>query len=237
MTENQVQLRRQARLLLDLSAPRDALAAYYALYHNPARTRLYIAEREGKTEGFLVVCQTGQDLFQQQAVLRARNEEIAMRLLDQGLYPRRPYYLIITPELHIVAGRKIDVERAEVNRIYRLDLGRYRPAVNVLVVSTVGPNGLPRFVIRSGEQTAAESGINWQSPHFAELYVWTAPEARERGWGKTVVESCAAAMIRAGVQPLYTVSEGNKASIGLAESIGFVDSGGREFAVEGMARG
>ena len=41
-------------------------------------------------------------------------------------------------------------------------------------------------------------------------------------------------LVQAGVQPLYMVDEGNRASIRLAESVGFVDTGGREFAGSGV---
>lgn len=236
MEDDLTELRRQARPLLDLFAPRDGLAAYYALYHDPARTRLYVEEREGRTEGFLAICQTGRDLFRLLAVLRARHNEAAASLLQRGLLPRRPYYLITSTDLLPSVGRALQVERTELNRIYRLDLWRYAPTINVLVEPVQATDGSPRFVIRPHGEVAAEAGINWLSPQFAEVYAWTAPWAQGRGWGKAVVESCVAWVIRSGVQPLYIVSEDNEPSIRLAESVGFVDSGAREAAVEGVAR-
>jgi GNAT superfamily N-acetyltransferase len=232
-----IQLRRRARLLLDLSAPRDGLAAYYALYHDPARTRLLVEVEGQGAEGFLAVCQTGRDLFRLLAVLRARHAGAAAALLRRGLLPHRPYYLVTTPDLQPAAEKVLEVEKIEINRVYRLDLARYAPTINVLVVPTPAADGSPRFVIRSQGEIAAEAGVNWQSPHFAEVYVWTARRARGRGWGKAVVESCVAWVVRSGVQPLYIVSEGNAPSIRLAESVGFVDTGAREFAIEGIARG
>ena len=83
--EDLAQLRRRARTLLDLSAPRDAMAVYYTLYHDPARTRLYVEERGSATVGFLAVCQTGRDLFRPVAVLRARDADTA-----RGPRPRAP---------------------------------------------------------------------------------------------------------------------------------------------------
>lgn len=51
VTQDLEELRRKVRTMLDLSAPRDGLAAYYVLYHDPARTRLWVAERGPRVEG------------------------------------------------------------------------------------------------------------------------------------------------------------------------------------------
>ncbi|MGD1995574.1 MAG: GNAT family N-acetyltransferase [Anaerolineae bacterium] len=237
MTDDLTELRRRVRPMLDLSAARDALSAYYALYHNPERTRLLIQEGPtDRVEAFLSICQTGRDLFRLTAVLRARNSGAAEELLHRELEPRRPYYLITTPDLHSVVEEVLAVEQFEINRVYRLDLSLYTPAISVLVVPDRAADGSPRFVIRSQGKLAAEAGTNWRSPHFAGLYAWTSPEARDRGWGKAVVESCANWVIRSGAQPLYIVSEDNQSSIRLAESVGFTDTGSRELAVEGTMK-
>jgi GNAT superfamily N-acetyltransferase len=231
-------LRQRARLMLDLSDPRDGLAAYYALYHAPERTQIFIEEAEGSRlmRGFLAVCQTGRDLFRPMAVLRARTPRAAESLL-QHLVPGRPYYLVTTPELSDVVEEALEVEQAGMSRVYRLDLRRYTPTLNVLVTPSASPDGSPRFVIRSQGKIAAEAGINWRSPHFVEVYVWTTPEARGRGWGKAVIDGCVSWAIRAGTQPLYIVPEENQPSISLAESVGFVDTEAREFVMEGIAEG
>ncbi len=236
------ELRRKVRTMLDLSAPRDGLAAYYALYHDPARTRLWVAERGPRVEGFLALCQTGWDLFRPFGVLRARRAEVAAALLQRVLLPtdaalRQPYYLVTTPDLMAVAEEALEVEKVSLNRIYYLDLQRYSPEINVLVTPAQTASGAPRFVIRSRDgQIVAEAGINWQSPHFAEVYVQTTPEAQGRGWGKAVLDSCIAWVLRGGAVPLYVVAEGNAPSLRLAESVGFVDSGARECAIEGIGK-
>lgn len=242
ITQDLEELRRKARTMLDLSAPRDGMAAYYTLYYDPARTRLWVAERGPRVEGFLSLCQTGWDLFRPLGILRARRADVAWALLQRGLSSggaalRRPYYLVTTPELLSVTEEALEVERVSVNRIYYLDLRRYAPEINVLVTPAQGAGSLPRFVIRSREgRVAAEAGVNWQSPHFAEVYVQTVPEAQQRGWGKAVLDACIAWILRSGVVPLYVVAEENTASIRLAESVGFVDSGARECAVEGIGK-
>ena len=74
---------RRARLeregFLSLTEPRDALAAYYALYHDHRRTQLWLHfDRRDRIDGLMAVCQTGFDLFQPTVVLRAHDEEAAV---------------------------------------------------------------------------------------------------------------------------------------------------------------
>lgn len=236
------ELRRKVRTMLDLTAPRDGLVAYYTLYYDPARTRLWVAERGPRAEGFLALCQTGWDLFRLFGVLRARRTDVAWALLQRVLVPaadsiRRPYYIVTTPDLLGVTEEALEVEKVSLNRIYYLDLRRYSPQINVLVTPSPTASGAPRFVIRSGEgRIVAEAGVNWQSPHFAEVYVQTAPEAQKRGWGKAVLDSCITWVLRTGAVPIYIVAEGNESSLRLAESAGFIDSGARECAVEGIGK-
>jgi len=230
-------LRSKVRPMLDLDAPVDALYAYYALYHDPRRTRLYFREGvAGRTDGFVAVCQTGRRLFQPTVVLRTPDARGAVELLRQALVPGRPYYLITTPDLRDVVAEVVSIESPEMNSLYRLDLSSFQPSINVLVVAEQGLGGLPRFVIRSRGETAAEAGLNWCSPHFAELFVRTRPAAQRRGWGRAVVTACATWVIRSGRQALYVTDETNRPSRALAETVGFVDTGVREFAGEGICR-
>jgi hypothetical protein len=43
--------------------------------------------------------------------------------------------------------------------------------------------------------------------------------------------------VRSARHPLYVVNEGNDASLALAKSVGYVDTGVREFAGEGVCKG
>lgn len=232
---------RRARLeqegFLSLSDPSDALAAYYALYHDPGRTQLWLHhDANERIDGFATVSQTGFSLFQPTVVLRARDTGGAVGLLREALHPGRPYYVVTTPMLGPAIAAVVHLERDELNRVYRFDPRRYQPEINVLVQPARAPDGSPRFVIRSRGETASEAGVNWRSPHYAELFVHTQPWAQGRGWGKAVVAACANTLIQAGVQPLYMVTEGNAASIRLAESVGFVDTGAREFTASGVCQ-
>ncbi|NLE45565.1 MAG: GNAT family N-acetyltransferase [Chloroflexi bacterium] len=227
--------RRRVRSMLNLSAPADALYAYYALYHDPTRTQLAIHEdSRGRIDGFVAVCQTGQRLFEPTVVLRTPDAIAARELLHGALVGGRPYYLIATLDLRDPVMAALEVTSADVNQVFRIDLSRFAPAVNVMVAPEKGPGGSPHFVIRSQGQVAASAGTNWISPYFAELFVQTDPVVQRRGWGKAVAEACTTWVLRTGRQPLYIASERNHASVALAESIGFVDTGAREFAAEGV---
>ncbi len=229
-------LRLKVRPMLHFSAPSDALYIYYAFYHDPRRTRLYVHEdADGHADGFVAVCQTGQRLFQPTVVLRTPDARVGVELLRQALVPGRPYYLITTPDLQDAVAETVDIEQPEISRVYRLDLFRFQPAINVLVVAEQGLGGRPRFVIRSQGKIAAEAGLNWASPHFAEVFVRTAPAAQGRGWGKAVVAACTTWVVRSARQPLYVVNEANKPSIALTEAVGYVDTGAREFTGDCIA--
>ena len=81
-------LRLKARSLLHFSDPADALYVYYAFYHDPQRTQIYVHENDaGRADGLVAVCQTGQRLFQPTVVLRAANRQAAVELLRQALAP------------------------------------------------------------------------------------------------------------------------------------------------------
>lgn len=231
----QESLRLKARTLLHLSDPADAAYAYYALYHDPQRTELYVHEDDaGRADGFVSVCQTGRRLFQPTVVLHATRSSAVVELLRQALVPGRPYYLITRPGLRNAVAKVVLVEQPKSNYVYRLDLSHFQPVTNVLVVTEEGLGGLPRFVIRSQGEIAAEAGLNWTSPHFVEVFVHTRAASQGRGWGRAVLSACTTWAVRSARQPLYVVNEANEPSVALAEAAGYVDTGAREFACAGV---
>ena len=144
--------------------------------------------------------------------------------------------MITTPDLREAVLGVVEIDRPEKNHVYVLNLARFDEPINVLVVAEQGIGGHPRFVVRSQGEVAAEAGINWLSPYFAEVSVVTKPAARGRGWGKAVVAACTRWVTRSGRRALYVVNEGNEASLALAKATGYEDSGVREFAGEGVRR-
>ncbi|MBP7693810.1 MAG: GNAT family N-acetyltransferase [Anaerolineales bacterium] len=228
-------VRHQARRLLDERAAADALASYYALHAPAARAEVFTQTGgEGAPEGFIVRARTGMDLFRPLVTYRARTEAAARALFAAGLPPGRPVYLTVPLELAPWANKYLTVSGAEPHRLYQFRADRYQPLINVLTVTTRDPGGAPRCEIRTGEQLGAVAGVNWQSPRFAEVYVYTEPAVRGRGWGKSVVSTLVGLLLQTGRTPLYVVSENNDYSIRLAEAVGFEDTGHREFVAQAV---
>lgn len=223
--------RLKVRSMLSLSAPVDALYAYYAFYHDPERTELHIHEDAGgHADGFVAVCQTGQRLFQPTVVLRTPKVYVAVALLRQALEPGRPYYLITTPDLKDAASQIVELDDVAVSRVYGIDLSRFSYQPNVLVVAEEGVEKRPRFLVRSRNEVVAEAGVTWLSSHFAAVYVWETPAAQERGLGVSVLSTCTRWVVRAGKHPLAIVDVRNDEMTGLVEEVGYVDTGARELA-------
>lgn len=103
-----------------------------------------------------------------------------------------------------------------------------------MVVIGADPEGNPRAEVRRGSHAVAVAGVNWRSPIFAEIYVQTEEEQRERGWGRAAVNALVAELLKLNVTPLYSVTEKNDASLALAERVGFVDTGAREIMAHAM---
>jgi GNAT superfamily N-acetyltransferase len=229
--------RREIRPLLSSTDPADALASYYALWHDPRRTQLTLhRDALGKVDGFVAVCQTGIDLFRPLAVLRAPDEEAVGDLLRRAFAPGRPFQVVVPVTLASAVREHVEIARSSLTQIYRLDPMRFQPVINVLVQRVTGADGAPRFEIESQGQLAAMSGTNWRSPTFAEVFVYVHPSGRGRGWGRSVVSACTTYLLEERLRPLYMVEESNQASQHIAEGLGYVDTGLREFVGEGQLK-
>lgn len=223
------QQRQIIRRLLDPNSPVDAPTAYYALHHDPARSTLAtrLSANGRHPQGFVGRFQTGHDLFRPLVTLRCATPEVAADLLAEVLVPGRPYILFVNlNQLPLLEGI-FQVENRRVLHIHTLSSARFKPVINVMVVEKTAPDGTPRYEIHSGGLQAV-SGVNWVSPGFAEIYVHTEPQARERGWGRSVAAACTEHILREGRLPLYLVEEDNEASLELARSLGYADTNARQ---------
>jgi RimJ/RimL family protein N-acetyltransferase len=225
--------RRSIRRLLTPTDPADAMTAYYATTYDRRRVRLTLYRSSaGRVDGFIAVCQTGRDLFVPLVVMRTLGEALA-DLLHQALQPGRPYTIVTAPALRDVIQEAMLLEWQRINVVHVLDPSAYRPVINVMVQPGESPF---RFDIKTGGQVVSTAGVNWQSSRLAEMYVYTDPHSQGRGWGRAVGAACVRELLRARLLPLYTVSEDNVASLRLARSLGFRDSGAREFECQGRLR-
>jgi len=220
--------RAAVRQLLDETDPADAPTAYYALYHDPARSKLFIhSVQAGRTLGFVGVFQTGIDLFRPLLTMLCSDVACARSLLKEALTPGRSYILFTRVNQLPLLGDLLRLDQARVLHILRLDPRRFQPVINVLARHEKAYDGTPRCVIEAGGAQAV-AGLNWQSPAFAEVFVHTDPPLRGRGLGTSVVAGVTQAVLASGRTPLYLVEESNEPSRRIAEALGYVDTGARQ---------
>jgi len=240
--------RRAIRHLLAERDPADAMAAYYAFHHADEKTTLVLwpegVEQSaiGHADGYVALSRTGIDLFRPLVTMRLPTDrdafaaQAAADLLHLAFAPGQPAIMAIPARYRPLIEALFDIHSEEWLRLYALDVGRFEPIINVLVARADGPTGLPRFTIRSSQrgedEVVASATLNWQSPRFAEIAVNTLSQYRRQGWGRSVVAALCAHLIDSGRTPLYVVSEENNASIQLAESLGFIDTGSRELLIQ-----
>jgi len=222
--------------LLDVSSAIDAPTAYYALYHPPERSALFVRTEGNVARGFVGRFQTGYDLFRPLITLRCREAETAADLLAEACIVGRPYLLFANLNQLALVGGSMQVSNERILSIYALDLARFKPEINVLVKTSTAPDGTPRAEISNGGYKAV-AGVNWQSPGYAEIYVQTDAEVRGRGWGRAVVQAVTAKVRGSGRIPIYLAEVQNQASIQLAESIGYRDTGARQVFADAVYLG
>lgn len=236
--------RRAIQPLLDERSAVDAMAVYYALHHPDDRTRLFTHEHaRGKTDAYVAVSRTGIDLFRPLLTLRLNQEnpESAADLIHEALSPGASVFIHSPIAYRPLLAALFEIKSEQKLQLYKLESWRFEPVVNVLVMRSPTPDGLPRYIIRptgaeSDNEIGASATLNWQTPHFAEVTVNTNPQHRQRGWGRSVVSALVGDLLEDGKTPLYEVSPQNEASLNLARALGFVDTGADKLFLEATLR-
>lgn len=222
------QQRRELRGWLREDDPAQALFAYYFLYHPANRVRLHVShDKAGRVNGALAECVTGYDLFRPLVVMLAEDEAALSRLILEGVPRQRPFFLLGSLSYESAWAAHVSLSDSAIYRLCVLDRAHFEPIINVLVTSAQSPDGLPRFEIRAPAGVMAAASLNWRSPRFAEIGVYTEPAVRGRRWGESVVSALCASLLQEGITPLYLADEDNEASQRLAERVGFRDTGRR----------
>ncbi len=210
------------------------MISYYALEYPASKTKIWVHRSpEGRTDGFLIRAQTGQDLFRPLITLRAPGSGAAAGLL-QAAFPSPAAAIFSIPEqLGLWVLPLLKAEPVTRVLLYRLNPARLEPVINVLVNRASSPDGLPRYEIRNAERLIAAAGVNWQSSAWAEIFVQTDPAARERGYAKSVCAALCRDLVEHKKDVLYAVEEDNSISLRLAQALGFEDTGEREILFAG----
>lgn len=238
--------RRAIRPLLQAHDPVDAISAYYAFYHDDNKTNLVLFPPETRpARGYLCFSRTGIDLFRPLLTMRlpARPNEAAD--LFYSALPPGTDVIISAPAGYLpILSAFFEIQKEEHLLLYKLKSSQFEPVINVLVAREDSPDGRTGFVIRESSpdshrsegQVVASAWLNWESPRFAEISVRTQAAFRRRGLGRSVVAAAAQYVLENGRTPLYVVAEHNDASIQLAESLGFANTGAREVILEAVLR-
>lgn len=247
------EIRKSILPLLNNNLPYDAQEVYYAFHHPDDKTTLFTSSNDdGFVTGYTCLSRTGVDLFRPLVTMRLPispvNGEVdfqqAAELLHQSMQPGMPviisapeeYFPLLASQFHISAEQ-------ELKRLV-LKKDQFEPIVNVLVRQEESYNNLPRYVIRATHEgkedqkseIVASAGVNWQSPYFADIYVHTKNDYRRQGHGRSVVAALVRSVLETGQLPIYTVRGDNIASIELAQTIGFVDTGQKLMLIEGALK-
>lgn len=227
--------RRAMRHLLDEQAAPDAGAAYYAQYHADFKTQLITFRAQtARAVGYVCLARTGLDLFRPLVTMRLPWGDTAAcaELLRQAL-PAGVDVILRIPALYMPLIRALfDIRSEEEQALLRLNRALFRPIINVLVTEDTGPNGLPRCLIRRDGEAGAIASVNWQTQHFAEIGVFTAPPFRRSGWGRSVAAALCSHLLAGGRLPLFVTAPDNTAAWEMAHDLGFLDTDYREFLLE-----
>ncbi len=222
--------RKAIRQLLDEHNPADAIATYYAIHHPQQKTQLEIFPGDGRNAtGYVSLSRTGLDIFRPLVTMRLPEADAnaAAEQLFSIVAEGTPVILYAPAAYEPLLQAFFEIQTVEKLHLFTLDRSRFEPIINIHVTQSAGPNDLPRFVISSPQdrsQVGAVSGLNWQSPYFAELFVNTSPGQRRQGWGRSVLAAAVQHVLDSGRSPLYVASEQNEPSKQLAQKVGFVDS-------------
>jgi RimJ/RimL family protein N-acetyltransferase len=224
-----IQRRRAIQHLLS-DEPADAAASYYAFHHPEGKSSVlpYPAETE-RAEGFVTFSRTGLDLFRPLVTMRLpiADLETSAEVIYNAMQPETAVIIQAPADYLPLLQALFDVQTIEQFQLYTLNYSRFEPVISVLVTQTTGPNGLPRFVVRSqqDDRVIASAGINWQSPDYASLSVNTDAAHRRQGLGVSVLSAIVGFVLDNGRSPLYEVAATNTSSQSLARQAHFTNCG------------
>ncbi len=226
------------RQLLNPKKVNDAMAYYYAFHHPPEKNQITTLPASGGiSAGYVAVSQTSFDLFRPFVTLRMPllagahqpHPEQSVELIYKALTPELPVNIYADEAIMPLLRNFFDIHSERRLRLFQLLPANFIPIVNLFTIQKTAPNGLSKYLIRhpAGDPDGtllASAGVNWQSPHFADIAVYTNPQYRRKGYGKSAVAALSQQLLSENRIPLYTVIHDNAPSIELAKSVNFSDT-------------
>jgi len=229
--------RGQLAPLLNPHSPADAAAAYYALDHPAERVELWVEfAGNGSPRGFLVLAQTGLDLFRRLALPFAATPLGLVSLMKESLRPNQPVLLMLPLEQETWINGLVELSESRVSNVYRLHTSSFQPVLNVMVVASEAPGGGTRFEIRSASGARAAAGANWRGPRYAEVYLEADAEARARGFARSVLAAMAGQLLSERRIALYRIDELDTVAQAEAFEVGFRRTGERSLLAQALLR-
>lgn len=214
--------------LINEGAVLDAMAGYYALHHPEDRVKLFgFYPNDEPPTAFLVLAQTGFDLFRPLALPFVGHGEAMDALLRFGLEPRRPVVLDIPVEQRDWAERSVSLRAPAVAEIYRVEADRFEPMINVLITEVSTSTGWPRFEIQSRAGGRASAGVNWLGPRHAEIYIDADEEAHKRRFDQSLLATISGRLMEARKIPLLRVGDKDTERAARAMEVGYRPTGVR----------
>jgi hypothetical protein len=216
------------RMLLDVRSAADALASYYALFHDCSRVQLYgYYPNAENLSGFLTIAQTGIDLFRPLVIPFAGTRQGLQELVKAAVLPGRRYLVYLPVEQQEYLIGVADLSGIQVSNLLRLDARGFEPVINVLLERRQSPGGNPRFEIRSKDGFAA-AGINWRTEFAAEIYAEGDAIGYRRGFTKSVLGALIHQMLQEKLTIFLRVPDDDYRSFEDAFDLGFKPTGVRQ---------
>ncbi len=214
------------------------MASYYALDHPAERVRLFahFSAEGDQLNGFLALARTGMDLFRPLLVPFVASASGLQSLLCMAMSPGEPALIHLPVEQRAWAEAVVALSEVETYALMRLDPGQFRSEINVLVMETRAPGGMPRFEIRSRKILYAAAGVNWMGPRFSEVYAEGVEAGVARGFRRAVLSAITGKLLHERRLPLLRVTDQDPLAQVEALDLGYRPTGERTLLAEALLR-
>lgn len=223
--------------LLNQRSASDAIVAYYALKHPARKVALFASlGAGGKPTSFLVLAQTGMDLFRPLVLPFVASLDVLNQLMDIAIGSDRAFIIQMPLEQRDWLDSSFELSNSRSAELLRLDRTSFTPILNVLVMEVESPNDFSRFEIRSNSGAFAAAGINWVGDEYAEVYLDFDIQGIERDFAVSVLSAMCNKLLGGNRIPLYLLEDRSAISFQRLEEIGFRSTGQRLITADGIKR-